>query len=150
MRACAHSYSRDHPEASFEEVEASCFPGRDGGIRYFAISPRHLEACATRTAQILVEGSYNGVLKPGEHYVELKCDFSNLEAVLDLVERDSERARIVENAYRDVVASGAYTYERLVEEVESVALAGARDDIALERDAHSVSLGAHGRSALVA
>jgi hypothetical protein len=127
LGACAHSYSRDHPEASFEEVEASCFPGRDGALRYFAISPRHLEACATRTAQILVEGSYNGVLKPGEHYVELKCDFSNLEDVLALVERDSERARIVENAYRDVVASGAYTYKRLVEEVESVALAGARE-----------------------
>lgn len=127
LAACAHGYTREHPEASFEEVEASCFPGRDGGIRYFAISPRHLEACATRTAQILVEGSYNGILKPGEHYIELKRDFSNLDAVLDLVESDRERARIVENAYRDVVSSGAYTYERLVEEVESVALAGARD-----------------------
>jgi hypothetical protein len=116
-------YLAEHPGASFEEVEASCFPGRDGDLRYFAISPRHLEACATRTAQILIEGAYNGVLRPGEHYVELRRDFGNLAAVLDLVQSDSERARVTENAYRDVVESGAYTYARFVEEIEAVALA---------------------------
>ncbi len=123
LHARTDRYTAEHPNARFEEVEAACFPGQDGGIEYFAISPRHLEACATRTAQILVEGSYNGILRPGEHYIELKRDFGNLDAVLDLVERDSERARIVERAYRDIVVSGAYTYERLVREVEEVALA---------------------------
>jgi hypothetical protein len=123
LAACTARYVAEHPDARFEEIEEACFPGEDGGIAYAAISPRHLEACATRTAQILIEGAYNGILRPGEHYIELKRDFSNLEAVLDLVERDSERARIVENAYRDVVASGLYTYERLVRDVETVALA---------------------------
>ena len=118
-------YVAEHPGASFEEVEASCFPGADGALRYFAISPRHLEACATRTAQILVEGDYNGILRPGEHYLELRRDLSNLDAVLDLVAGDGERARITENAYRDVVASGAYTYARFVRDVMSIALAGA-------------------------
>ena len=115
-------YLSEHPDALFEEVEANCFPGADGGLRYFAISPRHLEACATRTAQVLIEGSYNGILRPGEHYIELRRDFSNLDEVLDLIESDAERARLTEAAYRDVVASGAYTYERLVREVEAVAL----------------------------
>ena len=119
-------YLKDHPGASFEEVEAACFPGADGDLAYVAISPRHLEACATRTAQILVEGSYNGILRPGEHYIELRRDFSNLEEVLDMIEDDSERARLTEAAYRDVVASGEYTYERLVRDVEVVALADAR------------------------
>lgn len=118
-------YVAIHPAATFEEVEAACFPGLDGSLDYVAISPRHLEAAATRTAQILVEGDYNGILRPGEHYLELRADFSNLATVLDSVEHDGERARITENAYRDVVASGAYTYARFVEEVESVALAGA-------------------------
>jgi hypothetical protein len=118
-------YLADHPGASFEQVEADCFPGADGGIAYFAISPRHLEACATRTAQILIEGSYNGILRPGEHYIELRRDFSNLEEVLDLVQSDTERARLTDAAYRDVVASGEFTYERFVREVELVALAHA-------------------------
>ena len=113
------------PSASFEEVEANCFPGADGEIAYFAISPRHLEACATRTAQVLIEGSYNGILRPGEHYIELRRDFSNLDDVLDLIESDSERARLTEAAYRDIVASGEYTYERLVATSKPVALADA-------------------------
>jgi hypothetical protein len=120
-------YLAEHPDASFEEVEANCFPGADGGVAYYAISPRHLEACATRTAQVLIEGSYNGILRPGEHYLELRRDFSNLDEVLDLIENDGERERLTDAAYRDVVASGAYTYERLVQEVDAVALAGAGD-----------------------
>ncbi len=117
-------YLAAHPDASFEEVEAACFPGRDGRIAYYAISPRHLEACVTRTAQVLIEGGYNGILRPGEHYIELREDFSNLDEVLDLVESDTERERITEAAYRDVVASGAYTYARLVSDVDAIALAG--------------------------
>ncbi len=118
-------YLADHPGASFEEVEANCFAGADGEIQYFAISPRHLEACATRTAQVLIEGSYNGILRPGEHYIELRRDFSNLDEVLDLIDSDTERTRLTEAAYEQVVASGAYTYERLVRDVEAVVVADA-------------------------
>ena len=112
-------YLARHPGASFEEVEAACFPGEEGKLQLFAISPRHLEACATRTCQVLVEGEYSGVLRAGEHYVPVKKDLSNVEEVLDLIQSDSERARITDAAYRDVVASGRYTYRGLVETVES-------------------------------
>ncbi len=125
LEAATIRYVAEHPAASFAEVEAACFPGADGGLSYFALSPRHLEACATRTAQVLIEGSYNGVLRPGEHYIELRRDFSNLDAVLDLIEADGERARLTDAAYRDVVASGVYTYERFVREVDAIALEGA-------------------------
>lgn len=109
------AYVAAHPGASFEEIEAACFPGLDGSFRLCAISPRHLEACATRTCQVLVEGEYNGVLEPGTHYIELKRDFRNLDQVLDLVKRDHLRADITERAYADVVASGRYTYRGFVE-----------------------------------
>ncbi len=111
-------YLDEHPDASFEEVEAACFPGEDGKLQLFAISPRHLEACATRTCQVLVEGEYSGVLRAGEHYIPIAKDLSNVEEVLDIVQSDSERERITDNAYRDVVASGDYTYRGLVEQVE--------------------------------
>jgi hypothetical protein len=120
----SEAYLAEHPSASYEEVEAACFPGEDGKLQLFALSPRHLEACATRTCQVLVEGSYSGVLEPGKHYIELKRDLSNLEEVLDLMEDDSERRRIADSAYRDVVASGRYSYARLVEQVEEAAAEG--------------------------
>ena len=120
IRERTERYQAEHPGASFEEIEAACFPGQDGNLDYFAIGPRHIEACATRTCQVLVEGEYSGVLRPHEHYIELKRDYSNLDEVLELVERDEVREEITETAYRDVIASGRYTYESFVREVEDV------------------------------
>ena len=117
IRSKTDEYVADHPDASFEEVEAACFPGLDGGLELFAVSPRHLEACATRTCQVLIEGDYDGVLSPGRHYIELKRDFSNLQAVLEIMRRDEDRAAIVDSAYRDVVESGLYSYKRFVAQV---------------------------------
>ena len=111
-------YLAEHPAAAFEEVEAACFPGEDGKLALFALSPRHLEACATRTCQVLVEGEYSGVLRPEEHYIPIKRDLSNVEEVLDRIQRDEERERITEAAYRSVVASGRYSYGQFVDSFE--------------------------------
>ena len=119
VRACVDGRLEERPEAGFDELEAACFPGRDGELELYAISPRHLEACATRTAQILVEGDYAGILQPGVHYTALRRDLSNLDEVLDRVASDGgAAARLSQQAYTDVVASGEYTYRRLVEQVE--------------------------------
>ena len=112
-------YLAEHPDAGYDEVEANCFPGEDGKLALMAISPRHLEACATGTCQVLVEGSYNGILRPGDHYIELREDLSNLEQVLETMASDRERLRITEAAHRDIVASGRYGYATFVAEVES-------------------------------
>ncbi len=109
------SYLAGHPAATFDELEAACFPRLDGSLRLRTLSPRHLEACATRTCQILVEGEYSGVLAPGRHYIELKEDFRNLDEVLSIVERDHLRKEITERAYREVAESGRFTYRQFVE-----------------------------------
>ena len=114
-------YLAEHPDAGFDEVERNCFPGEDGKLALFAISPRHLEACATRTCQVLIEGDYSGVLEADRHYLSLSPDFSNLEQVLGEMSRDERRAEITEAAYRDVVASGRFGYEGFVRDVERAA-----------------------------
>jgi hypothetical protein len=113
-----------HPAASFREIEQACFPGQDGTLDLTALSPRHLEACATRTCQILVEGEYNGILQPGRHYLALRRDFGNLDEVLALVRRDEVRREIVDAAYREVVSSQQCGYPHFVREVLSATLAG--------------------------
>jgi hypothetical protein len=125
IRACTERFLAEHPGSSFEEIEAACFPGQDGSFGLVALSPRHLEACATRTCQILIEGEYNGVLEANRHYLPLRADLSNVDEVLETVRRDDRRAAIVDAAYADVVASGAYSYRRFVEEIERVALPAA-------------------------
>lgn len=116
------AYLDEHPDANFEEVEAACFPGIDGTFPYYALSPRHFEAVMTRTCQILVEGHYGGVLEAGRHYIPLRRDLRNLDEVLTIVRQDNVRAELVDAAYEDVVASGAWTYRRFADE----ALAAAR------------------------
>lgn len=131
VRMKTEKYLARHPGAGFEETESACFPGLDGGFGLVALSPRHLEACAAKTCQILVEGDYNGILKPGVHYVELKKDFGNIGEVLDIVCQDSLRAEMIQNAYLDVVSSGKYSYRSFVEFIFRVIGADARipDDI---------------------
>jgi hypothetical protein len=114
VRQRTEAYLAEHPQACFDEVEQACFPGRDGELNYMAISPKHLESCATKTCQILVEGNYNGILTPGIHYIELKSDFSNIDQVLRDVKEDRLRSQIVERAYKDIVGSGTYTYRSFV------------------------------------
>ena len=114
VRRCVTSYAAEHPDASFEEIERSCFPGLDGSFNLHAISPRHLEACATRTPQILIEGSYNGILEPRKHYFPLRADLSNISEAIGEIAGGDGGAQMAERAYQDVVASGLYTYESFV------------------------------------
>jgi len=116
-------YLLRHPEATFEEIEAACFPDLDGSFNLVAISPRHLEACATKTCQVLIEGSYNGILRSGIHYIELRKDFSNIDQVLKAIKEDRLRARITERAYRDIVESRKYTYEEFAKFIVQTSLA---------------------------
>ncbi len=117
VHAAVQAYRADHPAASFEEIEAACFPGRDGELDYRLLGPRHLEAVMTGTCQVLVEGEYGGALKAGVHYVSLARDFSNIHEVLAAMKSDEGRAEMVARAYEDVVASGAWTYRALADAV---------------------------------
>lgn len=103
-------YQKQNPNATFEMFEQNCFKGMNGNLGLIAISPRHLEACVTKTCQVLIEGEYNGILKKDRHYIEVKKDFSNLDQVFQLMKDESLRKKIVDNAYKDIVESGNYSY----------------------------------------
>ena len=124
IRERTDRYVLQHPHADMKEVEAACFPGVDGSTLLFAMSPRNLECCATRTCQVLTEGDYNGILKPNVHYIELKKDFSNIHEVLKDMLDDQRRSEIVERAFADIVESGQYTYRIFVRYVIEQSLEG--------------------------
>jgi hypothetical protein len=68
-----------------------------------------------RACQILFEGRYSGVMQPGIHYIPLRKDFSNLDEVLRLFRDPRVRRELTENAHRDMIASGNYSYRRFIE-----------------------------------
>jgi glycosyltransferase involved in cell wall biosynthesis len=109
---------RHDPALTFEEMHRQFLAHRDGQIRMNQISPRMFEAAALRTALVLFEGEYSGVLQPREHYIPLKKDFSNVDWVLEQLEDVRELERMVDRTYRDIVRSGKYTYRAFVSTVD--------------------------------
>jgi hypothetical protein len=107
------------PALSFEDVAARMPPGWDD-YRFFAISPRHLEAVITRTAQILVDGRYSGVLEPERHYIPVRRDFADLDEALERARDLALLEEIASRAYEEIYESGAYSSHRLTETLERI------------------------------
>jgi hypothetical protein len=109
IQATVRQILADRPDLTFDEVSALLPRGWDD-YRFFAIGPRHLEAVLTRTCQVLVEGEYDGLLRPHEHFLPLRRDFGNLAEVLAQVRDDALVSKITDRAYEDICRSGRVTY----------------------------------------
>ncbi|HEY3613656.1 MAG TPA: hypothetical protein VGK92_08125 [Gaiellales bacterium] len=117
--AAERSMLADVPGLTFAEFDAAMPAGWDG-LLPGSIGPRHLEAAAARTCQVLVEGAYDGVLEPDVHYLPVRADGSDVDAV---VERLADRALVdatATRAYADLVLSGRYGYAALAAQLERV------------------------------
>lgn len=106
-----------NPRISFEEISKKVLGPWEANIPYRTISPRHFEAAAFRVCQILFEGDYSGVMQPMVHYIPLKKDFSNFEDVIRMFKDQKLRSRLTENAYRDLIGSGEYSYRKFIREI---------------------------------
>lgn len=119
IRDRIQSILKEHPKLSWSDLTSKLPPGWDN-FRFFAISPRHLEAAITKTCQILVEGSYSGILEAERHYIPIKRDLSNLNEALSRVKDLKYIEAMTERAYQDIVKSGSLAYRRLTESMESI------------------------------
>ena len=104
----------ENPNMTFDEMSQRFLDKHEGNIPHRVISPRHFEAAAFRVCQILYEGDYQGIMKPMVHYIPLRKDFSNFDEVMRLFRDEGFRHQITGNCYRDLIASGRYSYEGLV------------------------------------
>lgn len=119
----------------------------EDNVRYGQISPRHFEAAACGTLQILFPGTYSGILQPGRHYFELQRDYSNLADAVALVRDDARREEMTARARREVVLARENWIETFVERVDG-AIARVLRDKGAERTA-SVACRAGGHNVLV-
>lgn len=114
------AYVAAHPDASFEEVHAKFLAAHEGAIRQNQISPRCFEAAALRTAMVLFEGEYSGVLQPGRHYLSLRKDFSNIDEVLAALRDAAGLQRMVDRAYEEVACNDAWSYRAFIARFDAV------------------------------
>lgn len=111
IRKAIARHQRRHPQASFEEVQATYLAGVEQPGLMNQVSPKIFEAIALRTALILFEGRYSGVVEAGRHYLPLRKDFSNVDEVLATLADDRVIQEMTDRAYDEVIASGRYSYE---------------------------------------
>jgi hypothetical protein len=99
-----------HPAAPFEEVFERFFRDYPDPRSGKAISSRHFEPVGTRTCQILLEGGYNGILHPDEHYISIRKDYANVPDAIARF-RDSEyRAAMTARTCEYVLAGHTYAH----------------------------------------
>jgi hypothetical protein len=96
------------PSLTFDQVDAAMPRGWDA-YAFFALGPRHLEAVVARTAQVLVEGTYSGVLEPERHYIPVKRDFSNLDEALERLHDVDYLEELTSRAYEEIYLPGTWT-----------------------------------------
>ena len=101
-------------EVTIEELERGALGKWDWLVPLRTTSSRHFEAAALGVCQIMFEGHYSGALRPMEHYIPLRKDFSNFDEVLERFRDPEVRRELTENAHRDLIASGAHSYGRFI------------------------------------
>lgn len=111
-------YISQNPGASFEEIHAAVLAPHENNVSYNQISPRHFEAAACRTVQIMYEGEYSGIFQPNRHYLSLKRDLSNLNSVLERLMDRAERLRLTEAAYEDIIMNDTFHYSTLIDNLD--------------------------------
>lgn len=117
IRAAVEAEQAQSPQGDDEEIYRRHVERHDGLVSMNQISPKIFEAISLKTALVLFEGTYSGVLSK-EHYIELKKDFSNVDEVLARLADVDFLQRVVDRAYADIVETGAYSYEVFVRAVE--------------------------------
>ena len=117
LKAKIQALLAENDQLSFEEVSAQLPNGWDT-FSFFAISPRHLEAVITKTCQILLEGTYDGILQPNKHYIPLRRDFSDLDEVLEKLKDHGFLQRIADQAFEDIYRSGQCSYSKFASDIQ--------------------------------
>jgi hypothetical protein len=109
----------ERPGLTFAEFDAALPAGWDG-TPLGAIGPRHLEAAVAKTAQVLVAGDYDGILEPDVHYLPVRADFADADAVVERLADHALLERLAERTHRELVLSGRYSYAALAARIEAV------------------------------
>ena len=109
-----------HEGKPFEEAYPAYFKEFEAPFKMNQISPKFFEAIMLRTALICFEGTYSGILKPHEHFIVLKKDFSNINEVFDKVSDNAFVTELTQKAYDDIVVNGTYKYQDFISEFDEV------------------------------
>ena len=109
-RACERHLAL-RPDASYPEVKARFFADADWKVVIDTVSPRVFEAAALGCTLVQHEGLYGGILRPDEHYICVRRDYSNTADVIDRVQDRGFCREMAKRTHRDLIVSGRYSFQ---------------------------------------
>jgi hypothetical protein len=118
QRIEAHQLQR--PNDSFSLIQKQYLLEHEGRYKLNQISPRCFEAIALKTALVLFEGEYSGVLVPDVHYIVLKKDFSNIDYVISLIKNTDFLQSMVDKTFNEIALNPKYSYKSFIESVDKI------------------------------
>jgi hypothetical protein len=125
------AFASENPTAGFEESWSACVRPEDEGWTFPAISPRIFETAMAGSCPILLQGGYDGLIAPEEHYIPVKRDFSDIQSAIDrLADIDGAEA-MAARFEQAILENPALRYKNWVEKVivpKLLELGGARSD----------------------
>lgn len=120
LRAMVDRYRAEHPEATFEQVQRQFLLDHEHKVRLNQISPRCFEAAAMRTAMVLYEGEYSGILKAGRHFIALRKDFGNIAEVVERLKDHAYLQSLADCTYEEVALNPAHSFRAFVAHFDRV------------------------------
>ncbi|MCE5279250.1 MAG: glycosyltransferase [Planctomycetaceae bacterium] len=118
VETAATDYLRRHPDAPFEEVWQAVLAPVEGNVYYNQVSPRHFEAAATRTVQLLYEGQYSGIFQKDRHYLSIRRDHADADEALSRLMDPAERLRLSEAAFEEIIMNDRWHYATFIKELD--------------------------------
>ena len=96
--------------AFYQLAQAEFLHRYEDNVDYGQLSPRHFEAAAAGTLQILYDGRYSDILVAGRHYFSLKRDLSNLSEAIALISDRQRWTEMTQTARREIIDTDRFTY----------------------------------------
>ena len=98
-----------HSLKTLDQLNEFLPPGWDS-YTFLTITPRHFEAIACKTAQVLLRHHYKGVLEADRHYIALEHDFSNIDEVMEKCADNDYLQEIVDRARDEILFDQNYSF----------------------------------------
>lgn len=107
--------------AEYAEAYLKALSDLEGVVHYHQISPRHFEAAAAGTLQLMYPGGYSDIFVANRHYFALKRDLTNLDEAIDLIKDDKRRNELVQASFEEIILDPKNWIETFVSKFDQLA-----------------------------
>jgi hypothetical protein len=120
ITASVNQYQSENSNATFEEIWERLLKPYEGNVVHKTLTPKLLEAIATKTALILYPGNYRGILAPRRHYIELSRDGSNIDEVIKFIGDTKYLQDLVDRTHSEIMAREDLSMRFYVRKIDAV------------------------------